>query len=328
MTLSVLVTGRSAHAQHSDAEALFAQGNKLMQQGELTQACEMFEASNHAEPTAGTLIQLGKCLSRIDRIASAWSSYKDALSRVKDVTKRKIAGDAIATLEPRLSYLTISVPDQSRLEGLAIARDSTSIDSVSWNHPVAVDGDDYFITARAPGYQTWQTTVHVAAERDSVVVEIPRLDALPRPPEMAPVPAASSPAPPGRLPVSAGRGTGSTLSMTRKVAIGLGGTSVVTLATAAVLGTMAQGKHADASRLCSGGEPCARSMEANSLVRTGNRWAFDANIAWGIAGAAAIASGVLWLRSAPAEPTGAQISVVPSIASGQLGVAVIGRSSW
>jgi tetratricopeptide (TPR) repeat protein len=115
-TLGVLGADRSACAQSVDAGALFDQGNDLMQQGKLAQACEAFEASNRAEPTAGTLIQLGKCLWRLDRIASAWSAYKDALSRARDPGKRKIATDAVAALESRLSYLTISVPDKNRLD--------------------------------------------------------------------------------------------------------------------------------------------------------------------------------------------------------------------
>jgi hypothetical protein len=119
------------------------------------------------------------------------------------------------------------------------------------------------------------------------------------------------------------------LSATRKIAIGLGGASVLGLATGAVLGMIAQGKQADASRLCPGsGGTCARSAEANVLVRAGNRWALDANIAWGAAGAAALASGVLWLFGASAETEGARVSVVPAVASGAVGVVVIGRSSW
>ncbi len=329
LTLGVLVGGRAAHAQSADAEALFDQGNALMQQGKLAQACEAFEASNRAEPTAGTLIQLGKCLVRSDRFASAFSAYQDALRRAKDPAKRKNAGGAITALEPRLSRLTISVPDERRVAELTIARDGKPVEPADWNHALAVDGDDNIIVAHAPGHQPWQTTVRVAVERDQVVVEILQLEALPRPVEAAPLPAVVPPASPRTTADSPAPRPRATLSATRKIAIGLGGASVLGLGTGVVLGMAAQGKHTDASRLCPGsGGTCAQSAAANVLVRAGNRWALDANIAWGVAGAAALASGVLWLIGGPADTEGPRVSVIPAVASGEVGVVVIRRSSW
>jgi hypothetical protein len=343
-TLGLLGAERSARAQSTDAEALFSRGNDLLEQGKIEQACEAFEASNRAEPTAGTLIQLGKCRLRGDRIASAWIAYKNALSRAKDPTKHKIAEDNVAALEPRLSYLMISVSDENRIDELTIQRDGAPLEPASWNRALPVDGNDYIIEAQAPGHQAWQTTVHVAVERDRVVVEIPRLEAQPTPMAASPAPGATAPGatppgamPPGamppvpshRVPPSPESPQPGMLSATRKIAIGLGGASVVGLATGAALGAVAQREHSSASQLCPGpGGPCARSAEANVLVRAGNRWAFDANIAWSIAGAAALASGVMWLFGAPSETTGAQISVVPAVASGEPGVLVVGRSSW
>jgi hypothetical protein len=322
-TLGVLGADRPACAEGVDAGALFDQGNDLMQQGKLAQACEAFEASNRAEPTAGTLIQLGKCLWRRDRIASAWLAYKDALSRAKDPGKRKVAADAVAALESRLSYLTISVPDKDQLDQVTIMRDGTLLAPASWNLALPVDGNDYTIVARLPGHEPWQTTVHVEVERDKVVVEIPPLEGLPTATEANPVVL------PPVLPNGIAQTPASPLSTTRKIAIGLGGASMLGLATAAALGTVARREQADASRLCPGAPgSCAHSAEANVLVRAGNRWAFDANVAWSIAGAAALASGVLWLIGAPTETPGTQISVVPAGATGEIGVVVVRSSSW
>jgi hypothetical protein len=118
-------------------------------------------------------------------------------------------------------------------------------------------------------------------------------------------------------------------SATRKVAVGLGGVSVVSLGAAAALGVVAKWEQSDASRLCpDAGGPCTHSAEANALVRAGNRWALDANVAWSIAGAAALASGVMWLIGAPSETRSPQISVVPAVASGDFNVLVVRRSSW
>jgi len=327
--LGLLGVDRSARAQSPDAEALFNQGNELMEQGHVEQACEAFEASNRVEPTAGTLIQLGKCLLRGDRIASAWMAYKGASSRAKDPAKRKFAEGNVAALEPRLSYLTVSVSDENRLEELTIGCDGTPLDPANWNRALPMDGNDYVIEAHAPGHRAWQTTVHVAVERDRVVVEVPHLEAQPTPMASNSSPGATPPVPLNRIRPSPESPQHSRLSTMRKVAIGLGGASVVALTTGAALGAVAQREHSNASRLCPGaGGRCANSAQANVLVRAGNRWAVDANVALSIAGAAAVASGVMWLIGAPSETTGTQISVVPAVASGVPSVFVVRRSSW
>lgn len=322
-------TAHFVSAQSGDAEELFNQGNKLMEQGDLVQACEAFEASNRAEPTAGTLIQLAKCLSHRGRIASAWSTYKDALTRAKDLTKRKIAGDAVAALESRLSYLTIAVSDENRVEQLTITRDGDPLETTSWNHALPVDGSDYAIAARAPRHRSWHATAHVEPEQDRVVIDIPRLDALPGPAEASPSPIAPPSVSPTRVMQLPATQPHSSLSATRKISIGLGVASMLALATAATLGTAASREQADASQLCpDAARACAQSAQANALVRAGNRWAFDANVAWRIAGGAALASGILWLFGGSSEAASPPIAVMPTATSGAIGVAVIRRSSW
>jgi hypothetical protein len=194
VVLSVSFLGNTAaFAQSADAEALFDQGNKLMADGKLVQACDSFEASNRIEPRTGTLIRLGECREQNQQLASAWSAFKDALTRVIDPGKRKRAADDIAAIEPRLSYLTVSVSDESRIEGLTLTRNGRSFDPLLWNRPLPVDGGDYVIAGQAPGHQDWQTVVHIAAADGKVNVEVPRLVPLPRPVARPTSPAAPRP---------------------------------------------------------------------------------------------------------------------------------------
>src|SRR5215510_13654601 len=118
VALCILAAGSPARAQSAKAEALFDDGNRLMAGGKLAQACEAFEASNRIEPRAGTLIRLGDCREQNRQLASAWSAYKDASKLATDPRKQKFATTRAASLEPRLSYLTIAVPDQTRIRGL------------------------------------------------------------------------------------------------------------------------------------------------------------------------------------------------------------------
>src|SRR6185503_11270900 len=98
--ISVVASARTARAQSAEAEALFNDGDAKMKAGKLDEACQAFEASNRIEPRAGTLIRLGECREQNKQLASAWSAYKDALTRVKDTNKKVIAQGRVSDLEP------------------------------------------------------------------------------------------------------------------------------------------------------------------------------------------------------------------------------------
>ncbi len=342
MVISLLAAGRAAHAQSSEAEALFNTGNELMAKGRLAEACDSLEASNRIEPTAGTLIQLGKCREQNDQLASAWSTYKEALTRVKDPGKRRRANSQVTALAPRLSYLTISVSNHSLIEGLTLTCGETPFEMARWNHALPIDGGDYIITARAPGHNEWRTTAHVAVEHDKVVVEVPRLDAAERgevaaevttledpgkvtlpPAPPATLPAGSrSPVEPGDAAVAHPGG----FTTRRKISVAIAGVSVASAIAAATLGIEARARQHDAASLCPDlARPCTRAAEANALVRSGNMRAFEANVAFGIVAATTIGAGVLWFTGIPDEGTGAHASIVPYIASSEFGLAIIER---
>ncbi|MBK9032011.1 MAG: hypothetical protein IPL61_11900 [Myxococcales bacterium] len=115
----------TALAQNADAEVLFNEAVQLETEGKVPEACNAFEASNRIEPRAGTLIRLGQCREKQGLMVSAWSAYKDSLTRVKDPKKRKLAQDRVNALEPTLSYLTVSVPDDVRVDGLVVTRNGS-----------------------------------------------------------------------------------------------------------------------------------------------------------------------------------------------------------
>jgi hypothetical protein len=327
-----VVGGSRAHAQSAEAEGLFNDGNKLMAEGKLAQACDAFEASNHVEPRAGTLIRLGECREQNQQLASAWSAYKDALTRVKDPRKRELATARARALEARLSYLTVSVSDDSRIEGLTLTRGGKSLDPMLWNRALPVDGGDYLIAGRAPGHEEWQTTAQVPIEGAKVSVEVPKLKELskpasPRRPPPAPPPAPPPPAPPPAEPPvhEPARSTGA-FTTTRKIATGVASASVIGVVAGAVLGVTAKGKQNDAFKLCPDPKTqCPQAHQSNELIRSARSQALKANIAFGIGAAAAIGAGVLWLIGAPDVEEPRRVSVVPSVVPGETGVVVMGR---
>lgn len=309
-----------AHAQLAEAEAMFNDGNRLMAAGQIGQACDAFEASNKLEQRAGTLIRLGECREQNHQLASAWSAYKDALTRVKDPYKRDIALAKAAELEPKLSYLTVSIPDDSRVEGLQLARNGKALDPVLWNRAVPVDGGQYIIAGRAPGHEEWQTTVEVPIEHGKVTVDVPKFKEIAK---------LITPAPTVTNQVDAAdeardRPAGM-FTTKRKIAIGVAGAGAVSLIAGIFLGVSAKGKNNDAYALCPDPQtPCAGADQATKLTQSAHSLAIEADVAFGIAAAAAIGAGVLWFTGAP-ETTPPRVSVVPAVTPGQAGIALVGR---
>lgn len=297
---------------------MFREGDRLMATGEYGKACDAFEGSNRIEPRAGTLIRLGDCREKNNQFASAWSAYSDALSRVKDPKKREIAQAKVSALEPRLSFLTISVPDESRVTGLAITRNGKPVDKVLWNRGAPVDGGEYVIAGRAPGHEEWSTKVTVKPEGDKVAVEVPRFKEL----------AVLTPPPVGGVDVFDDDGpTGpidepSALTARRKIALGVAGAGVVALVGAAILGTQAKGLEEEAHAACDM-VVCVDFAEANEALDEARGKARLANLGYGVAVAAGAGAAVLWFTGGPKRSDG--LAVAPQLAPGLAGAVVQGR---
>lgn len=304
-------TARPAHAQNAAAEALFSDGEKLMKAGKLAEACDAFEASNRLEARAGTLVNLGTCREQNHQLASAWSAFKDAVSRAKDPKKKKIAEARIKAIEPKLSFLTISVADDSRIDGLVVNRDGQPVDPALWNRGIPVDGGSYVVSGRAPGHEEWQTTVVVPDESGKVSVEVPRFKELvviaPRPVEQVVAPVAT-PVVEERDPIGDSPGT---FTGRRKVALAVGGVAVAAAVAGVLMGRQSAQAEDDAYALCP--DPamaCADADRANDLIDRGRQRALFANIGYGVAGAGAITAVVLWITGAPARPS-SRVSLSP-----------------
>ena len=99
-----------------------------------------------------------------------------------DAKREAEARRRAAALEPKLVYLTIVVPEDSRVDGLVIKRNDTALDRALWDQRVPVDPDEYTISGEAPGREPWSTSVVVRARNKDKKVEVPVLDKRPEPP--------------------------------------------------------------------------------------------------------------------------------------------------
>jgi hypothetical protein len=351
--IAVLAAAGTAHAQSAEAEALFNEGDSLMKQGKTAKACDAFEGSNKLEPRAGTMIRLGECREQNGQLASAWSAYKDALTRVKDEKKKKIATAKVKELEPRLSHLTIRVPDNARVEGFQITRNGAPFDEVLWNHALPVNGGQYTIYARALDHGEWSKTIKIANERADVELEVPKLDGLrkkavvvtPSPDEdttgddetahenderghEAPhhekvePPKAEQPPdePPDEPPPDP-----STFTRKRKVAIAFGVLGIGAGVIGVVFGRTASNNESYAFQLCPDpGYPCPNGDAANAKLEDARTQATYANVGL-IAGGGLVATAViLWIVGKPAAAS-ADVAITPHMTHDSTGLSIAGR---
>src|ERR1044071_8392805 len=308
------------------AEALFRDGKRLMKEGKLAEACAAFEGSERAEHNVATLLSLADCREKNHQYASAWALFLQADSQTRSdpskATLNVTAKNRARALEPKLSYLTINVPDESRIPDLVLTRDGAPVDPAEWNRSIPADGGSHVIAGKAPGHESWSTTVTLQPESDKQAVEVPRFKALPEiensPPrdEAARIQVRQLPAPPEPSP----------FTRRRKIGLAVAGGGLAAGVIAGVLmWSKADDLHQQAVKAC---PPMACSMagaqDATATDRSAHTWVNRANIAYGVAGLAALAGGVLWLTGKPESPSAGQVVVVPQLGDAS-GLAVMGR---
>lgn len=154
---------------------------------------------------------------------------------------------------------------------------------------VAIPPGAHKLVARAPGYQDRE--LEIPAERGAdyqLAVQLERVVVVPPPP----------------------RGPGMLSTGRRKLALVAGGLGVVAVGAGVALGLQAGTLEDDAFALCPSPEtPCGDALEANDLNQRGRDRALQANIAFGVAGGAAIAAAVLWFTGAPES----RVAVTPRV---------------
>ena len=314
----------SAWGQASpQAEALFRDGKRLMKDGKLAEACAAFEGSEHAEHNVATVLSLADCREKNHQYASAWALFLQADSQTRsDPTKATLnvtAKNRARTLEPKLSYLTINVPDESRIPDLVVSRDGAPVDPAEWNRSIPADGGTHTIAGKAPGHESWSTTVTLRPEGDKQSVEVPRFKALP---EIVIKPAATERLLDGERPVA----TANPWTTPRKVAIAVAAGGVVIGGVAIGLGASASSMNTEALAKCPDSactpDGAAAATKENKDARSR---ALYANIGYAAAIAAVGTGVVLWVVGKPKEPEAEiAIAIAPQVGTVN-GLAVVGR---
>lgn len=170
-------------AQRATAEALFQQATALMDQKRFAEACEKLAGSQELDPALGTLLYLADCYEQSGRTASAWALFREAAEKSKRAgqpEREQIATERAASLETRLSKLTLTVPQATRSAGLSLSINGAAVPAASWNGPMPIDPGDALVEARAPGKRPWSARLQIESGATLKALEVPRLADAPR----------------------------------------------------------------------------------------------------------------------------------------------------
>jgi hypothetical protein len=165
------------------AEALFQQAKSLTEGGQWAEACPKFEASYKLDKTLGTLMNLADCEEHVDRIATAWAHWGEAVElaqkagdkRADFATKRRDA------LKKRLPMIRIEVTPGPTT--LAIFRDDVRIDPAAYGVPLPSDPGTRTLTVRRGDEKLAEKKVTAKeAATEVVTFDLPAIEkAAPRP---------------------------------------------------------------------------------------------------------------------------------------------------
>jgi hypothetical protein len=300
----------SARAQSAkaSAEALFAEGRRLMGEGKLDEACPKFADSQKLDPSSGTLLNLGNCYEKLGKNASAWASYQEAASLASSAGRAdhlSVAQKRAAALQPTLAHVTVSVPQP--VPGLEIKRDGVPVLKAEWGLSVPMDAGAHMYVAEAPRHKSVTLKIVVAKTDEGqpgakVTVTIPALEALPA----DALPVTTGAAGPDRPRDEGWPGQ-------RTAALVVGGVGLVGLGLGAVFTVMAKSKYDASLESCRPTDPTL-CTQAGVDERDGARtFGNVATVGYVAGGALAAAGVVLWFTapSGSSAPKSASMSMSP-----------------
>ncbi len=178
------------------AEALYRQARDLMSAGNYEKACPKFAESQRLDPATGTLLNLAACHEKQGRLASAWLEYSDAaVAARRDQREDRVeyAQGRAASLEPKLSRLTLLLAADADEPELSIELDGASVGRAAIGAPTPVDPGGHTVRASAPGKAPWSQSIQIGAEADQQSLSIPKLEIAPPQPVLAPAPPVATP---------------------------------------------------------------------------------------------------------------------------------------
>jgi tetratricopeptide (TPR) repeat protein len=179
----------AAPAGTDEADALFEDGRRLMDEGALTEACPKLERSFQLNPRLGTMLNLGSCFERRGELARALSLYERAATLARQLgraDREAAARELAATLEAKVAKLLVVSEEPSA--NLVIQVDGEMLSTRAGLVPL--DAGERRFVARMPGRVPFEVQLHLK-RGETTTVTIPKLREVPAP-AAEPVPSGGS----------------------------------------------------------------------------------------------------------------------------------------
>lgn len=283
------------------AKEAFQTAQRLYKEARYADAIVKFEEAYALKPSPVLFFNIGKCHEQLGDVPKALRSYRDYLRLAPDAKDKDTVSDAIANLERRLKekglqqLMVFADPPSAVIEvdGKVLGNSPASIELTAGNHKLVVKAEGFETTERAFVMQTARATEMTINLRPGGT----KMDPPPPPPPLVDVPKKDEPKkdePPKLTPkdtvvASTGTGVTKTAEPAKKGRLWTwvaGGVAVAGAGAGVGMGVMAQNT---ASTV-----PMAEIGQARAQAQSAQGLATGANIAYGVAGAAAITAVVLF----------------------------------
>lgn len=272
------------------ADALFTEGLKLMDAGQVKEACEKFAASQKLDPATGTLLNLAACHEKDGRAATASLEFGEALAqatRAGDKGRIQFAKSHLAALDKQLYRVVIEVLKPHKL--MTVKLDGQELPKDALGTAIPLDPGEHKIEVYQPGKELWTRVVNAGTSAGTDRIEVPALEDkhydIPQPKDDD-VPKEDKPK---ESPATGGGGGANSVLIAGIVTAGVG---VVGVALGSVFGVMALGAAGDRDKICKGGAPC-RDQRAFNLDYTARQDQTLLFVVGGIGAAFVVGGGVL-----------------------------------
>jgi hypothetical protein len=166
--VATMVTSTPASADAPDgarARELFDRARRHIAAGECSLAIPLLEESLRFDVGVGPLLNLGDCLARAGKTASAQQYFRRAevLAKERGDSRAEEATNRVRSLEGTLSTIVIDVPVARRAPGLVIELDGDAVPQSRWGVSMPVDPGAHVLEASAPGRGRMRQIVDVRA---------------------------------------------------------------------------------------------------------------------------------------------------------------------
>lgn len=284
---SALAAPAAPEANTEKARTAFSAAQTLYQAGRFAEALTKFQEAQALKPHPVIIFNIARCHEQLGALPQALAAYREYLRLSPDATDRDAVKTSIASLEkrvPQTQQLVVSVEPATavvKVDGKKVGSSPATIELPPGEHALEVS---------AEGYEPFKRSFTMSAQRPLemnvslsakvVVAAVAVVDAPTRTPELTPLdappmpPLVSQPDEPRR---------------TRTFTWIAGGTAIASGAVATGLGIAA---NATANDLRSG--QVRQTTQLDGIATQAQGLATGANVAWVVAGTAAVTAIVLF----------------------------------